>query len=70
MPELAETATAECVHHYVLGETGPDGSVEGRCKRCGAERRYDQRSVMNDGWRSAWGLGLKDPYEINREDLS
>lgn len=68
VPELAE-AVAECVHHWVLGETDPeDGSVAGECRYCGAQRVFQQRGVMETGWRSTFGLGWRDPYEISRDE--
>ena len=32
-------AAERCVHHYVLGEPS-EGVVQGRCRRCGAERTW------------------------------
>lgn len=36
---MADTATENCVHHWVLATPEAD-VVRGRCKRCGMQREY------------------------------
>jgi hypothetical protein len=36
---MTQTASANCVHHWVLS-LPEDDVVKGRCKRCGATRDY------------------------------
>jgi len=46
-PQVVETATRGCQHHWVLSEPRDD-VIDALCKRCNATRRYPARLEMTE----------------------